>query len=458
MAKRAFVSWFFVLALLLVPYVFACDHGFSGVIAKSTTLCTSSYNVEKTIVVKNSLDNNITIDCNGSTITAENSNVVLFYIDHGKNIVIKNCIFRGFNKAIFLNHSKAVFILSNKFTTTKVSSIFLNATSDSEIRNNSFGNEKGLSIFLYNSENNKLIGNNFEKNLDFTTAYDLYLNNSVNNKIWKNRFNRYVFDTNEKLNDYCSFKNIYPSSVMDMCLGNVQTSGANTSTLNESNKTAAAETKQNDSTLGNSTLKTIKLKPDIRRINKTITKIADAELLTAGQRKKRINELMDNYHGTTRFVAIGKSLTTGKGKTTIKLRIKIKNSLKDLYIYEDIPKCIINSTKDIVFLGKKPDRILIDDPLIMWHFADVKEGQVIDLSYKINHETKIMPKTYATTKGVKIERTKEGICSEDDLPLTIATCKRKSSGYKIYLALLVVPVIIFGYLYFSRFSSKEQGL
>jgi hypothetical protein len=85
---------------------------------------------------------------------------------------------------------------------------------------------------------------------------------------------------------------------------------------------------------------------------------------------------------SSRFINVKKSSQIKDGRTFVKLEIIPIQDLFDVTVYEEIPKELAGSTDDIVF--NIAPRVVRKDPLVAWHFAEVKER--IDLSYEIEGE------------------------------------------------------------------------
>lgn len=133
------------------------------------------------------------------------------------------------------------------------------------------------------------------------------------------------------------------------------------------------------------------------------------------------------------YINVKKSSVVADGKTLVKLEIFPIRDLGDVTVYEEIPKDVVDSTDKIVF--KMAPRIIEKDPLIAWHFAEVKER--IDLSYEIEGEHEgahIKSKTTAFAKGTE---------------------PKKESLFVLLLPLLLIPALGFAVVLVAGLHKKN---
>jgi len=128
-------------------------------------------------------ENDITLDCNGHTITGG------FYGNEGiiamtkENITIKNCVITGFDKGIEITDSNNVTILDSNITDNEFEGIFLDKIKDSTLSGNTL-TENYPGIWLENSQGNELSSNTI------TECYNgiILISNSSFNTLWNNNF------------------------------------------------------------------------------------------------------------------------------------------------------------------------------------------------------------------------------------------------------------------------------
>lgn len=87
---------------------------------------------------------------------------------------------------------------------------------------------------------------------------------------------------------------------------------------------------------------------------------------------------------TQRFINMNKKAEVAGGKTKIRIKVTPIRGMKNFTIYEEIPKSIAQSAKDIVF-SIEPE-IIQDDPLVAWHFEELKQAKEITYEVVGEHE------------------------------------------------------------------------
>ncbi len=175
-----------------------------------------------------------------------------------------------------------------------------------------------------------------------------------------------------------------------------------------------------------------KIKPlSEKRIKEIIRKITTGKAQHTAKDEKTINTLTKKAIKSRKIVNYSTKINFKENKTTVSLIVKPKKDVKKLVVYEQIPKKIANSTKEINF-SIKPTKIIIDDPLIMWEFADVRKGQEIDLSYKVNK--RISPEELKNEQPGTVVIAEQGFFDK----------------YNVYFFLLLIPLIVYFIIYFSK--------
>lgn len=140
-----------------------------------------------------------------------------------------------------------------------------------------------------------------------------------------------------------------------------------------------------------------------------------------------------DHQKTARFTNIKKSSKIVDGKTTINIKIIPIQTLKDVSIYEAIPKSFAENIDEITFATQP--KVIEADPLIVWHFAELSEP--VDLSYEVDKEIEdAEKKTQTFAHAADFE-------------------EKKSSLFMLLAPLGAVPVIIVIIIFFARFAKKE---
>ncbi|MBW2997107.1 hypothetical protein KY349_02065, partial [Candidatus Woesearchaeota archaeon] len=78
---------------------------------------------------------------------------------------------------------------------------------------------------------------------------------------------------------------------------------------------------------------------------------------------------LNNYKRTQELINITKSSKASNGKTRVDILITPAQTLRNLTIFEQIPKAIARSAYDVVFSVEPV--ILEEDPLFAWHFEEL---------------------------------------------------------------------------------------
>lgn len=156
------------------------------------------------------------------------------------------------------------------------------------------------------------------------------------------------------------------------------------------------------------------------------------ELSNLIEESKEYFQLKTDVILTTRKYESGDEKNFSKVILTIipKENLNIDFNIKNISLIHEISKEYSITTKDIIF-EINPDVILKEDPLIMWQFADVETAQ--NLAYEKQTSSKVTGNSII-------------IFDKEDIP--------KTNYLKIILPLLLIPLIAFLLIFFSRFSNK----
>jgi len=98
--------------------------------------------------------------------------------------------------------------------------------------------------------------------------------------------------------------------------------------------------------------------------------------------------------------------------------------------------------------------VLQPDPLFVWYFPSVSEGQVLNLSYEINSKVTFTPATVAVVHDKQYIINGNSTCARGLLSVPSGTCLDTTS--RKLIPFLLVPLIAFLYIYFYRFQKKNR--
>jgi parallel beta-helix repeat protein len=375
-------------------------------VTEDILLCLGSYELSEPIEIAGG-----SVDCQGAILngTPEISGLVI-----SGDSKVYGCEVRGFRIAALLNRASGAIISDNRFI-------------DNEI-----------GIYVSESSNNTIVQNLFRDN-----AGGLALNSSVENRIYGNTFYPTgLVDLYDDLNSYClnGTGNAYINESGPGCWNEIPVEPANQS--NASNASTPlqvpAETRPAQEVFQ------IRA-PDASLEEALLSHIVRLETGATddGEMAKRRQHLDEGK----KKVRVDKTLTFDRvaGRSTIKARLTVMEDIKDLYIYEFIPKCVAENISEIVF-SITPDKVLENDPLVVWHFPNANEGEELEISYDVNREVQLMPETIVITHEINISSDKA--CEAPiSIPLIEAGVKPRN-----LLPLLAIPLIAVIYLYMGRFK------
>jgi len=472
----------------------------SLIISNDTTFCPGSFSLAEGMIVNN---DNIIIECNNTMITGKDEGYGLL-INKRKGNIIRKCIIQGFQMGIALQSSNQNQIVGNIILENEIG-IFISASNGNKIFSNIILNNSKNGITLSDSKENTITGNAIN-----LSEYGLYMISSFSNNISENHISsfslgfyinqqnsdNYIYDNwiynvgfaahmmSDKENNYClnDIGNIYlkgaigPPCKAESIIENMTEIAGENVTINQTtaiieliNDSIVPKEKINESTIPKINQSTDK-KEDVSRIKKQVieefelqqnpslketTKILKRALIKEGLDGNQLNTALkkkiDEYTRTRKHLTIEKELITNNilNITTIQILITPEDTIYDLYVYEFVPKCIADSIDNIRFLEHEPLKILEPDPLFVWYFPKVGAGQKINLSYEVNKPVDFSPTTIAIVNGTSFIKKGVGQCSEE--PISIACGKR---NWKLLIPLLLVPVIIFLYIFFYKFQIK----
>lgn len=159
-----------------------------------------------------------------------------------------------------------------------------------------------------------------------------------------------------------------------------------------------------------------------------------------------IDATLEEYQKTMEHVELKKSFIhltvkdkfTGEEKenTLVVVKIKLDSTVKDLKVYEKIPKTVAQHVNNLTLIGNYT--ILEEDPLIVWSFANIDTAAIkeLEVSYAVNDF--VLEEDF-----------------EDVKTIPIAEIKPKKTYLYYLLPLLLIPIIVFIVIYFGKFQKEE---
>jgi hypothetical protein len=105
------------------------------------------------------------------------------------------------------------------------------------------------------------------------------------------------------------------------------------------------------------------------------------EKTDTAKKQDEVKQQKQKHEQTKEVVDIQQSFVVEDNATTMKTVIETSNTLKDMDVYIEFPKCAAELLNEIEFSNENY-KIIKDDPIVMWHFAEVNDE--IDLSYSVN--------------------------------------------------------------------------
>lgn len=168
----------------------------------------------------------------------------------------------------------------------------------------------------------------------------------------------------------------------------------------------------------------LNLQPNDKR--EVLEEVLSHQNISILEQEKIIGSIIDREQETDIVTDVYTNIEKADGKTHVEARIETDNELGELDVYMKIPKCMAEKLNELVFYDDN-FKIIAEDPLIMWHFAEVTED--IDISYEVLKE---------------IERE----CEEQLSIIPVAGVIGESlSGmlFRNILPLLIIPLIVILY-------------
>lgn len=393
--------------------------------------------------------NGITIECDGTKFIGS-QNEHAFKIENHKDITIKGCDISNFQYAFDISFATGITIDQNTLHGNDIGMI-ARQMYISSINDNNFNNNTQNAIFLADGcKGNSFTGNTFKDSaFNIASATD-NPDNLYNENIYVDLDGPNAHDTDyEYQGEVTSIAEIEDSAIV--------ITEEEPNTIEEPEEEAEAPAIPSE---------TIGIENPIDVLD------ADGNTKTRESILARVHEIMETedeldddlkrLEKANENIDLEKKLYVNYSsrKTTVNTRIVVKKDLDELKIYEDIPKCIAEDVSEINFKGNNPT-IIESDPLIVWNYKNVKQGQVIEESYEIDKVFRRAPTTLAVAEQKEELADDELLCGTKENPINIAIgdcpdCIKKNR-YSLLIPLLLVPLIVVGFIFFGRFQPKEPS-
>jgi hypothetical protein len=152
---------------------------------------------------------------------------------------------------------------------------------------------------------------------------------------------------------------------------------------------------------------------------------------------------------------------TSEAYSVIKKNIQPKGTVKDVYVYEVIPKSVAQSTSDITF-EKENYEVENADPVVKYYYSTLT-STVITYAVKTmvtsqnmyNIKTLIVPKKIPTPEVPKEYTCGDGICSkpDEDEKICPEDCKEKMSIPWLWIIIILV-ILVAAIVYINFYKGK----
>ncbi|MFW5746612.1 MAG: right-handed parallel beta-helix repeat-containing protein [Nanoarchaeota archaeon] len=389
-------------------------------IASDTTFCQGTFAVPEGIKVAGKAR----IICNATTLVgAENGNGFSLLI--GSEVHISGCSIQNYQVGVFASGSGG------------------HRIHDLTVENNSVG------IVLIDVDDSLVHENQLGQNDLFGLTLD---EDSRNNTIWNNSFRGTGIQPDSSLsaNAFCRHNII-----------NVYHSGAEGPGCVDNRPVPPRGYEENRTVDRKNPTPVFRVPQDTAKARSIAEYLVERKVLPSGFADSSAEELARIQARTQDQMTFNKTLAyvQADNHSKVRIRIQAKMTLKDLYIYEEVPKCIAEHV-DMISFSRRPTRILEEDPLFMWHFPGIGANETIELEYAVDGEVTYPPDSMVIAEGEHVVVTETGsyTCPADQTPgsLTIAgSCKKRRSAFWIFAPLVLIPIFIMVYIGLQR--SMQQG-
>ena len=136
--------------------------------------------------------------------------------------------------------------------------------------------------------------------------------------------------------------------------------------------------------------------------------------------------------------------------TLVTVTFTPEKAMEDVSIYEEIPKEVASDISRLIFYSDNYE-VIEPDPLIVWHFAEIKEP--VALTYAVKQ--RIGPEIL---EGIATVPVAEKISGLEVLEIIEQPEEKKGSLFSIILPALLIPLIGIIIVYFSKFGPEGQKM
>ncbi|MFW6013910.1 MAG: NosD domain-containing protein [Candidatus Nanoarchaeia archaeon] len=399
MGKKEIYLLLGILLILTVPQAKACiEPENRGEITQDTILCEGEFYLDYGLEV---ISDNTVIKCNDTTIKVDaiEPNEEGFKIENRENITIKNCVIHGFQFGVLIGNSKNITLVNNTFNENTFG-IYFRESFLNTIKNNSFhDNGEGINI----GEESR--GNVFEFNTFNQSGFNFNEHNERPNNTYLN--NEYI-NTDDIGNHQTEYKYEEEQETTN--------DEEEEDEPGEETRTITREGSKNPQEILQMVYEAKDLddknfQEDVRKMNETLEKVEIKKVIHA------------NYK---------------KNTTQVNTTIKVKENLGPVQIFEYVQKSLAKNASDHIKFHTDNYEILRENPLIMWEFSDVKQGDEIETSY-------------TTTRAIEEDE-------EEPITTVCVDCAKERPRYRFLIPLILVPLIIIGFIIFERYHHKPENL
>jgi len=436
-----------LLLIILSSFALACTEPRDGPITQSQDYCPGTYTLLEGIVID---ADNIEINCDNTVIKGKEGIGIL--VRNKDNAVVRGCTVQGFPYGIVLISSEESEMNNNIIQGNDIG-ILLRDSEANTIRQNSLYNN---SLSLYSSDRNIIRENTIN-----STSYTFYMNDSSDNTITENIVSSKVlsffieYSTENKIygNDiyYTGFAKAMQADTQNYYsvdnvenryhLGALGPEAATESVLEPIEPEVIEESPEPEQLIPTPQLQEYSIdNPPGLRAEAILRKALMIQGISGNALNRQLDQKLDDYIYANKTIILRKDMIIEQN-TRVVTKVKALKRVKDVYIYEYIPKCMANSTDDIIF-NVQPT-ILESDPLIVWYFPELSENEEVELSYEVKGRVEHTSTTVAVVNGT--QTVLQGDCAPECVP----TAARRE--YWAFMPLLLIPVIVFLYVFFYRY-------
>jgi len=483
-------NWLLIFILLVGTVYGQCETPTDGLkIENDVVFCEGTYNMPKGMIV---IADDVNIVCDGAAFLGDGDGHA-FTLYNVSNIVVSDCEITKYLVGIYSNHSSRLILSGNDIHDNEFAGILLEKTDNSIITDNKLMyNGRSNIYFMTGSLRNSVSSNDLTNNGFYNMVFnDGNIGNSVilnkihgQNILDANDIDLNFYCVNEQENQYldgafgpgCEVQNVTTPTptepVFDVVVEN-QTNVRQLNSVLASCLTACLD-KQCERNCDTTANEVRKVLDDALSNNETVLDIESIEgeatpqdvalfieaipldnpVFSFPDKTSMISEIRLRYDNASDLLSIKKTLITvedeqGEEYTDIVVNIFPTEELVNLTIMEFIPKSTLSSAEDIIVVEVIPYAemiVLNDDPLVVWSFSEVRED--VTIRYRVD-KVEEPPKTLSVAEKKK---DKPEVSEPVVEPLPEIPLEEEGSNLMAYGMLALIPVIVGGVIYFSRYK------